>query len=57
MSVEILIGLTGLNVLLCGYSLFVIVRFDRLLKNASAGAADHFEKLRLLALLLGDFSS
>ena len=46
MSVEILIGLAALNVLLCGYSLFVIVRFERLLKNASSGAADHFEKLR-----------
>ena len=46
MTVEILIGLTGLNVLLCGYSLFVIIRFERLLSNASQGAADHFESLR-----------
>jgi hypothetical protein len=44
--ITILIGLTAINVLLCGYSLFVIIRFERLLKNASSGAADHFEKLR-----------
>jgi hypothetical protein len=46
MAVEILIGLTGVNVLLAGYALFVIIRFERLLANASQGAADHFEKLR-----------
>lgn len=42
----ILIALTSLNVLLCVYSVFVIVRFERLLKNAANGASDHFEKLR-----------
>ena len=46
MTVEILTGLTGLNVLICGYSLYVIIKFERLLAAASNGAADHFEKLR-----------
>lgn len=46
MNETVLICLTAFNVLLCGYSLFVIVRFERLLENASAGAANHFETLR-----------
>jgi hypothetical protein len=46
MGIEILIGLISLNCLICGYAIFVILKFERLLGNASAGAADHFEKLR-----------
>jgi hypothetical protein len=46
MATEILIGLSGLNVLLGIYSIFRVVRFQRLLAKASKGAANHFETLR-----------
>jgi hypothetical protein len=46
MTIEILIGLAAVNVGLAIYQSVVIIRFERLLKNASSGAADHFEKLR-----------
>ena len=46
MNTHILIALTAANGLLAIGELIVILRFERLLKNASAGAADHFEKLR-----------
>lgn len=45
-ALGILVALTAINVAFGAYQLIVIRKFERMLAAASAGAADHFEKLR-----------
>jgi hypothetical protein len=46
MSVHVLAGLVALNCALAVWQTIVIIRFERLLTNASDGAHNHFEAVR-----------